>query len=190
MNKVFSFYNVVISFVILFLGNTLQSQTNISQKLSSIDKVKIETLMKMMTLEDKIGQLNLFSAGWDVTGPVISKNDVKLIKEGKVGAILNAYTVDYVRELQRMAVEDSPLKIPLLFGYDVIHGHRTIFPIPLGQACSWNLKLIEEAERVAAIEATAEGHRWWMLRVIRVGEGLWKDQGKTPGLDLKLQKPG
>ncbi len=140
--------------------------------------------MSQMTLEEKIGQLNLFASGWDATGPMAGSNNEQLIREGKVGAILNAYTVDYVRALQRMAVDDSRLKIPLLFGYDVIHGHRTIFPIPLGQSCSWNLKMIEDAERVAAVEATAEGLNWTFAPMVdiardprwgRVMEGAGED---------------
>jgi beta-glucosidase len=106
--------------------------------------------MGQMTIGEKIGQLSLFSSGWDVTGPVLSGNYKDLIKEGRAGNILNAYTVDYVKELQRIAVEESRLHIPLLFGYDVIHGHRTIFPIPLAQSCSWDLEAIEKSDRIAA----------------------------------------
>ncbi|MEI7499589.1 MAG: glycoside hydrolase family 3 N-terminal domain-containing protein [Bacteroidota bacterium] len=167
MKKAFYFSNVLLSLVFLLLCGTLQSQTTILN-LSAADKSKIDALIYQMTLQEKLGQLTLFASGWDVTGPVVSSNDKKLIKEGKVGAILNAYTVDYVRDLQRMAVEDSRLKIPMLFGYDVIHGHRTIFPIPLGQSCSWDLKMIEDAERVAAIEATAEGINWTFAPMVDI----------------------
>jgi beta-glucosidase len=144
----------------------------------------IESLLKQMTLEEKIGQLTLLTSDWDVTGPTLNENYKALIKEGKVGAIFNAYTVDYVRELQRLSVEETRLKIPLLFGYDVIHGHRTIFPIPLGQSCSWNLELIEDAERISAIEATAEGINWTFAPMVdlardprwgRVSEGSGED---------------
>jgi beta-glucosidase len=89
------------------------------------------------------------------------RNDyIDLIRQGKAGAVFNAYTVDFVRELQRVAVEETRLHIPLIFGYDVIHGHRTIFPIPLGQASTWDTAMIEKAERIAATEATAEGLNW------------------------------
>ena len=184
MKKVFSITSVVLTFVFLFLVNTIQSQTTFLHNLTTADKAKIDALMSQMTLEEKLGQLTLFASGWDVTGPVVSSNDKQLIREGKVGAILNAYTVDYVRDLQRMAIENSRLKIPMLFGYDVIHGHRTIFPIPLGQSCTWNLKMIEDAERVAAIEATAEGINWTFAPMVdisrdprwgRVMEGAGED---------------
>ena len=184
MKKVFSITSVVLTFLFLFLVNTIQSQTTFLHNLTTADKAKIDALMSQMTLEEKLGQLTLFASGWDVTGPVVSSNDKQLIREGKVGAILNAYTVDYVHDLQRMAVENSRLKIPMLFGYDVIHGHRTIFPIPLGQSCTWNLKMIEDAERVAAIEATAEGINWTFAPMVdisrdprwgRVMEGAGED---------------
>ena len=137
-----------------------------------------------MTLDEKVGQLSLFMSSWDVTGPILTNDYKRLIREGKVGAVFNAYTVDGVRELQRMAVEESRLKIPLIFGYDVIHGHRTIFPIPLAQACSWNLTAIEQSERIAAQEATAEGLNWTFAPMVdvsrdprwgRVAEGAGED---------------
>ena len=115
---------------VMLISTEFYSQKQGDQGISSSDKVKIETLLRTMTLDEKIGQLSLFSSDWDVTGPTLKDNYKKLIKEGKAGAILNANTVDYVKTLQRMAVEESRLKIPLIFGYDVVHGHRTIFPIP------------------------------------------------------------
>jgi beta-glucosidase len=103
---------------------------------------KADSILKIMTLDEKIGQLTLFTSGWDVTGPVMNQDTRNLIKQGKVGGIFNAYTVDYVKELQKIAVEETRLQIPLIFGYDVIHGHRTIFPIPLGQSASWDTAAI------------------------------------------------
>jgi beta-glucosidase len=163
---------------------TAHSQKQGSESISTSDQVKIDALLRSMTLDEKIGQLSLFQSGWDVTGPVLETNYRNLIKEGKAGAIFNAYTVDYVRELQRMAVEESRLKIPLMFGYDVIHGHRTIFPIPLAQSCSWDLASIEKSERIAATEATAEGLTWTFAPMVdisrdprwgRVAEGAGED---------------
>ena len=89
----------------------------------------ISKLMSKMTLEEKVGQMTLFSSDWDTTGPSIKGNYKEKLKQGKVGAIFNAYTANFTRELQKIAVEETRLGIPLLFGYDVIHGHRTIFPI-------------------------------------------------------------
>jgi beta-glucosidase len=120
----------------------------------------VDGLIKKMTLDEKIGQISLFTSDWSTTGPSMRNDYIDLIKQGKAGSVFNAFTVDFVKELQRIAVEETRLHIPLLFGYDVIHGHRTIFPIPLGQASTWDTAMIEKAERVAAIEATAEGLNW------------------------------
>jgi beta-glucosidase len=170
--------------MLLLIAETVQSQNTGEGGIVSADNAKIEALIKNMTVDEKAGQLTLFMSGWDVTGPTLSTNYQKLIKEGKVGGLFNAYTVDYVREFQRMAVEESRLKIPMIFGYDVIHGHRTIFPIPLGQSCSWNLAAIEQSERIAAQEATAEGLNWTFSPMVdvardprwgRVAEGSGED---------------
>src|SRR5688572_11872326 len=95
-------------------------------------KTFIDALMKKMTLDEKIGQLNLPTIGFDVTGPLLSKDVHENIRKGNVGAVFNTFTPIAVRKLQDVAVKETRLKIPLMFGYDVIHGHRTIFPIPLG----------------------------------------------------------
>src|SRR3546814_1204229 len=97
------------------------------------------------------------TSDWESTGPTMREGYKDDIAAGRVGAIFNAYTAKYTRELQRMAVEGTRLKIPLIFGYDVIHGHRTIFPISLGEAASWDLQAIEKAARISAAEASAEG---------------------------------
>ena len=120
----------------------------------------IDDLMKKMTLEEKIGQLNLCTGGLFFTGPAVPKDNQGLIRQGKVGAILNTFGVDNVTALQKMAVDETRLGIPLIFGLDVIHGFRTIFPIPLAQACSWDMESIERSERIAASEATAMGINW------------------------------
>jgi beta-glucosidase len=145
---------------------------------------RVDSVLKLMTLEEKIGQLTLFTSDYDVTGPTMRENYKEDIKAGKVGAIFNAYGVDYVRELQRMAVEETRLGIPLIFGYDVIHGHRTIFPISLGESASWDTAMVRKAARIAAIEATAEGLQWTFAPMVdiardprwgRISEGAGED---------------
>lgn len=128
-------------------------------KSSSQDQF-VDSIISQMTIEEKIGQLTLFTSDMDQTGAYIRKEYEADIKEGKVGAIFNAYGAAYTRRLQEMAVNNTRLKIPLLFGYDVIHGHRTIFPVPLAEAASWNLEAIQTSARIAAEEATAEGLHW------------------------------
>ncbi len=129
---------------------------------------RVDSLLSLMTLEEKVGQLTLFTSHMDETGPFMDDNYLEYIKEGRVGAIFNAYTAEYTRKIQRLAVEETRLGIPLLFGYDVIHGHRTIFPIPLGEAASWDMEAVERSARIAAEEATAEGLHWTFAPMIDV----------------------
>jgi beta-glucosidase len=144
----------------------------------------IGDLMSRMTLEEKIGQLNLLSVGFDVTGPVLSKDVDTKIRQGLVGGVFNTYTPEAVRKLQALAVNKSRLGIPLLFGYDVIHGHKTVFPIPLGLSCTWNLDSIERSARIAATEASADGVNWTFSPMVdiardprwgRIAEGAGED---------------
>src|SRR5688500_1543273 len=120
----------------------------------------VNGLLTKMTLEEKIGQLNLPSVGFDVTGPILSQGVEEKIRKGLVGGVFNTYTPVAVRKLQEIAVNNTRLKIPLLFGYDVVHGHRTIFPIPLGLSASWDTSLIERTARAAAEEMSADGLNW------------------------------
>ncbi len=120
----------------------------------------VDSLLRVMTLDEKIGQLVLYTSDWDVTGPSIRDGYVDDIRAGKCGNIFNAYTAEYTRKLQEIAVNETRLGIPLLFGYDVIHGFRTIFPINLGISASWDPELIQKSARVAAREAAAAGLHW------------------------------
>jgi beta-glucosidase len=122
---------------------------------------KVDSVLNLMTLEEKIGQLNQLTGDGEVTGPVtLNQNYQQQIREGMVGSMLNVNGAEYTRKIQKIAVEESRLGIPLIFGYDVIHGYKTIFPVPLGESASWDLEAIEKAARVAAEEATAAGQHW------------------------------
>jgi beta-glucosidase len=145
---------------------------------------RVDSLLALMTLEEKIGQMTLFTSDWEMTGPTLRATYKEDIRKGRVGAIFNAHTAAYTKELQRLAVEETRLGIPLLFGYDVIHGYKTIFPIPLGESASWDLKAIEQGARVAAIEAAASGLHWTFAPMVdiardprwgRVSEGAGED---------------
>ncbi|MBN2972955.1 beta-glucosidase BglX [Roseomonas aeriglobus] len=144
----------------------------------------IDKLMAQMTLAEKIGQLTLLTSDWVSTGPTLRAGYKEDIAAGKVGAIFNAHSVAYTRELQKLAVEGTRLKIPLLFGYDVIHGHRTMFPISLGEAASWDMEAIEKSARISATEGAAEGLHWTYAPMVdisrdprwgRVSEGAGED---------------
>ncbi|MCB0572240.1 MAG: beta-glucosidase BglX [Phaeodactylibacter sp.] len=120
----------------------------------------IDSLMSQMTLDEKIGQLNLVTQGGAVTGTVISKDVEQKIRDGQVGGIFSSRSAAKMRGIQEIAVKESRLGIPLLTGMDVIHGHQTIFPIPLGMSCTWDPELIGQTARTAAREATADGIMW------------------------------
>lgn len=126
---------------------------------AAMDKF-VDDLMSRMTLEEKIGQLNLQVAGDITTGQAQDTQVTGLVKAGKMGGVFNLKGVEKIRELQKMAVEQSRMGIPLLVGMDVIHGYETIFPIPFALSCSWNMEAVEEAARIAAKEASADGINW------------------------------
>ena len=148
---------------------------------------RIDELLSRMTLEEKIGQMTLFTSDWDQTGPTLRENYRDDIETGRFGAIFNAHTADYNRELQRIAVEETRLGIPLLFGYDVIHGYRTIFPIPLGETASWNLAAAEESARIAAREAAAAGLHWTFAPMIDIArDPRWGRVMEGAGEDVYL----
>lgn len=147
----------------------------------------IDELMGQMTLEEKIGQLTLLTSNWESTGPTLREGYEEDIAAGRVGSIFNAYTAEYTRRLQDIAVERTRLKIPLLFGYDVIHGHRTIFPISLGEAASWDLEAIELAARVSAAEAAAEGIHWTFSPMVDIArDPRWGRISEGAGEDVYL----
>lgn len=155
----------------------------ISVKAQTTKQTFLSNLIKKMTLEEKIGQLNLLTSDMDVTGPFMKPGYKKDVESGQCGSIFNAYTPRYTRQLQEAALK-TRLKIPLLFGYDVIHGHKTIFPIPLGEACTWDMALLEQSARIAADEASADGLHWTYSPMVdiardprwgRVAEGVGED---------------
>lgn len=172
----------------MMLGMNSYSQTVNENEM----KVFVDGLLKKMTLDEKIGQLNLLTSDMDVTGPTMRETYRQDILSGKCGNIFNAYSPQYVRKLQDLAMQ-TRLKIPLLFGYDVIHGHKTIFPVPLGEASSWDLEGMERTARIAATESAADGLNWTYSPMVdiardprwgRVAEGV----GEDTWLGVKIAK--
>lgn len=144
----------------------------------------ITELMKKMTVEEKIGQLNLSVSGDITTGQAKNSDVAKKVEQGLVGGLLNLKGVAKIRDVQKLAVENSRLGIPLLFGMDVIHGYETIFPIPLGLSCSWNMAALEKMAHISAVEASADGICWTFSPMVdisrdprwgRVSEGNGED---------------
>jgi beta-glucosidase len=175
-----------------FLGYSQKKEAKKNLKI----KPKVEfvaELMAKMTLDEKIGQLNLPTSGDITTGQANSSNVAKNIEEGKVGGLFNIKSVKKIMEVQKIAIEKSRLKIPLLFGMDVIHGYQTTFPIPLGLSCTWDMKLIERSAQIAAQEASADGINWTFSPMVdisrdprwgRVSEG----SGEDPFLGSQVAK--
>lgn len=145
---------------------------------------RIDSLIGLMSVEEKLGQLNQVGPEWPRERGPENSYQAELIRNGKIGSFLYLSGADATRRVQRIAVEESRLKIPLIFGLDVIHGYRTTFPIPLALACTWNPELVEETARVAAVEATASGIHWTFAPMVdiardprwgRIAEGAGED---------------
>jgi len=179
--------------VVLFLVLVTQYIATAQTKPSSMDQF-VSALMQKMTLEEKIGQLNLLTPGGGIaTGAVVSSDVEQKIRAGNVGGLFGVIGPGKIRQAQELAVTKSRLHIPLLFGSDVIHGHKTIFPIPLGLSCSWDMPLIEKSAHIAATEATADGLCWVFSPMVdiardprwgRIAEGA----GEDPYLGAQIAK--
>ena len=179
--------------ILFFAAATMQAN---AQNASSNSKMNafVSSLMSKMTLDEKIGQLNLVvPGGGSVTGSVVSQGVDDNIRKGNVGGLFGITGPDKIRKIQDIAVKNSRLHIPIIFGLDVIHGHRTIFPIPLGLSASWDMKLIERSARIAATEATADGLSWAYSPMVdiardprwgRISEG----SGEDPYLGAQIAK--
>ncbi|WP_255518054.1 glycoside hydrolase family 3 N-terminal domain-containing protein [Fulvivirga sp. M361] len=147
----------------------------------------IDSLIDDMTVEEKAGQLTLYTSGWAVTGPQLRDDYLEELKAGRAGNLFNAHTVDYAIKLQKMAVEETRLGIPLLFGLDVIHGYKTTFPIPLAEASSWDMDLIQKTARLSAREATAAGVNWTFNPMVDISrDPRWGRVAEGSGEDVYL----
>ncbi len=182
MNKLTTIKSVIFFMTISLLASC-NSDTNKISTNNPFEK-QVDSILKLMTLEEKLGQLNLPSSGDITTGQAQNSNVAKKIEEGKIGGLFNIKSVKKIKEVQKIAVEKSRLKIPLIFGMDVIHGYKTTFPIPLGLSSSWDMKMIEKTAQMAAKEATSDGINWTFSPMVdisrdprwgRVSEGSGED---------------
>ncbi len=190
MNKAIFLFLIAISVSLTACNAQANTATN------SVDNPfasKVDSILALMTIEEKLGQLNLPSSGDITTGASQSSNIAKKIQEGKVGGLFNIKSVAKIREVQKIAIEKSRMKIPLIFGMDVIHGYETTFPIPLGLSSTWDMPMIEKTARIAAQEATADGINWTFSPMTdisrdprwgRVSEG----SGEDPFLGSQIAK--
>ena len=180
---------VPVVFIVFFSINIFSS--SIAQQ-KSID-AKVDSVLKLMTLDEKIGQMNQYNGDWEATGPITNDGDKQnQIRKGMVGSMLNVTGVEHTRSLQQMAMQ-SRMKIPLLFGQDIIHGYRTIFPIPLAEAASWDLFAIEKSARVAAVEASAVGVHWTFAPMVDIARDprwgrVMEGAGEDPFLGSAIAK--
>ena len=175
-------------FLFFFLCFMVVQGLSAQQILSDSIERAIDRLLLKMTLEEKVGQMNQYNGFWDVTGPAPQAGADKFkydhFKQGLVGSVLNVRGVKQVRKLQELVVNESRLGIPLLFGFDAVHGYNTVLPIPLAEAASWDLPAIERSARVAATEAASSGINWTFAPMVdisrdarwgRVMEGAGED---------------
>ncbi|WP_445737716.1 beta-glucosidase BglX [Mariniflexile sp.] len=175
--------------------DTFQKNSNNSSNNLNIEH-PVDSILKLMTLEEKIGQMNQYNGFWDATGPVPKSNEkaalkYEHLKKGLVGSMLNVKGAKQVRALQKIAVEETRLGIPLIFGFDVIHGYKTIGPIPLAESASWDLEAIKKAAQNAAEEAAASGINWTFAPMVDISrDARWgrvmEGAGEDPYLGAKI----
>lgn len=179
-------------FLIVIIFTLSCSNTNNSPQKSIELKYQkeIDSLLSSMTIEEKVGQMVQYSGSWDLTGPATntsSKFKKQQIENGLVGSMLNVTSVAQVREAQKLAIENSRLKIPMLFGFDVIHGYQTMFPIPLAEAASWDLDLMQRTAITSAKEATAAGINWTFAPMVDISrDARWGRIMESAGEDTYL----
>lgn len=176
---------LIIIIAVIFLTSCQQNKPNPPNQKSEFEE-QINQLVKKMSLDEKIGQTNLRGTSSRVKGE-LPQALKEAVREGKIGAFLNVMNLQYVNELQKIAIEESPNGIPLIFGRDVIHGFKTIFPIPLGIAASWDAEVAKISSRIAAIEASSVGVRWTFAPMLDIArDGRWGRIAESPGEDPYL----
>jgi len=187
-------YFLAASLIIALGCNSSKTGFNSKQAMLPIDK-KVDSVLNLMTLEEKVGQMNQYNGFWEVTGPVPKDGQAakkyEHLRKGWVGSMLNVKGVKDVRALQKIAVEQTRLRIPVLFGYDVIHGYKTISPIPLAEAASWDLEAMKRSAQIAAAEAAASGLNWTFAPMVDVSrDARWgrvmEGAGEDPYLNSQV----
>jgi len=186
---------IAISSILLFSCSDKKNTHSVTgSNTDTVIEQKVDSVLALMTLKEKVGQMNQYNGSWDVTGPasnVSDKEKLEKLKNGEVGSMLNVLSVKATKEAQKLVMENSRLKIPIIIGYDVIHGYKTIFPIPLGESASWDLKIIKKSAAIAASEASAAGVHWTFSPMIDISrDARWgrimEGSGEDPYLTSKI----
>ncbi|GAA4943742.1 beta-glucosidase BglX [Algibacter agarivorans] len=181
--------------ILLLIGFNDTKQTSMKENKNQTIKQKIDSLIKLMTIEEKVGQMNQYNGFWDVTGPAPKEGNAEKkyehLRKGWVGSMLNVRGVKNVLAVQKIAVEETRLGIPLIFGFDVIHGYKTLSPIPLAEAASWDLEAIKKSASIAAAEASASGINWTFGPMVDISrDARWgrvmEGAGEDPFLGSKI----
>ncbi|WP_420574608.1 beta-glucosidase BglX [Kordia sp.] len=199
LNIVKNKYNKILSLIAItlcFYGCGINKKRNSQMEVLKMTvEERVDSLLAKMTIAEKVGQMNLYNGFWDVTGPTPEAGSAKLkyehLRKGWVGAMLSVRGAKNVQEVQRIAVEETRLGIPLLIGFDVIHGYKTLSPIPLAESASWDLKAIESSARVAATEASAAGINWTFAPMVDISRDprwgrVMEGGGEDPYLGSKI----
>lgn len=185
LHKYCLYFLIILAILVAGIGTAMAQRKTIDQRVDSV--------LRLMTIEEKVGQMNQYNGPWAATGPITGNDDLlEQIKQGKVGSMLNVTGVAHTRNLQQLAMQ-SRLKIPLLFGQDVIHGYRTIFPIPLAEAASWDMPAIERSARIAAKEASAAGVHWTFAPMVDIARDprwgrIMEGAGEDPFLGSQIAR--
>jgi beta-glucosidase len=167
--KILQAFSITSILIILFNCTPQKNSMSTSPLINPGIEQKVDSVLKLMTLEEKVGQMVQYNGKRDATGPIKAKpENIDDIKKGWVGSMLNVAGVEDTREMQQLVMENSRLKIPLIFGLDVVHGYKTIFPVPLAEAASWDLEAIELSARIAATEAAAAGLHWTFAPMVDI----------------------
>ncbi|MGB3467024.1 MAG: beta-glucosidase BglX, partial [Cyclobacteriaceae bacterium] len=164
--------NIFVYIILIFAMMACNQSSGPNQKITGGVDAKVDSLLSLMTIEEKVGQMNLYNGFWEVTGPAPEGGDAAIkyehLSKGLVGAMLSVRGVKNVRAVQKIAVEESRLGIPLIIGFDVIHGYKTLSPIPLAESASWDLEAIKQSASVAAAEASAAGINWTFAPMVDI----------------------
>ncbi|SDG98729.1 beta-glucosidase BglX [Winogradskyella thalassocola] len=187
--------HTIIFALTLFVFTNCKAQNNMKMTKNKTIENKIDSLLKIMTIEEKVGQMNQYNGFWDVTGPApeggSAEQKYEHLRKGWVGSMLSVRGVKEVRAVQKIAVEETRLGIPLIIGFDVIHGYKTLSPIPLAEAASWDMEAIKKSASVAAAEAAASGINWTFGPMVDIGrDARWgrvmEGAGEDPYLGSKI----